>query len=151
MQNIKILNKKEIKQILSLVEQQWGPNIDLDYVFLQNTKNKIYIVNKDISKLNLDNLRINSLGLYFAELNHNQLRLSFEGAQIIGPTSKKNVLELDDNELKQWLKGEDLDKETKLKGYQIIKNKEDFYGCGKVINNKLLNHVPKIRRISAIN
>ena len=150
MQNIKILNKKEIKQILTLIKQQWDYNEKLDYVFLQNIKNKIYIVNKDISKLNLDNLRINSLGLYFAELNHNQLRLSFEGAQIIGPKAKKNVLELSDTEIKRWLKGEDLDKQSSQKGYQIIKNKEDFYGCGKISNNKLLNHVPKIRRLATI-
>jgi len=32
-----------------------------------------------------------------------------------------------------------------------IKNKNDFYGTGKVVENKLLNFVPKSRRLRVVN
>ena len=148
MQNLKILNKKEIKQIMELAEKQWDCDIDLDYVFLQNNKNRIFIVNKDISKIDLSRLRINSLGLYFGELNNAELRLSMEGSHIIGPHAKKNVLELNDEEAKRWMKGEDLDKETELHGFVIVKHDNDFMGCGRVKEKKVFNYVSKVRRIS---
>jgi len=102
MQKIKILNNKEIKEILNLIEKQWDAKLNLDYVFLKTEKEKIYIVNKDISKVDLGKLRINTIGLYFAEVKDNNIRLSIEGSQIIGPKAKKNVLELNEKEVKAF-------------------------------------------------
>ena len=51
MPELKILNNKEIKEIYRLVEKQWGAKIKLDYGFLKNNKNRIFVVNKDISKI----------------------------------------------------------------------------------------------------
>lgn len=150
MQNLKILNKKEIKNILKLIKKQWDCDIKLDYAFLQNEKNKVFIVNKEISNIDLDNLRINSLGIYFATMAENTLRLSIEGSQIIGPNAKKNILRLNEEETKQWLKGIDLEKDNKEKGFLIIKNNNDFLGCGKAVEKKILNYVPKARRINVI-
>lgn len=150
MQNTKFLNRKEIKKILGLIKEQWGCEAKLDYVFLMNEKNKVYIVNRGIEKLKLENLRINSIGLYFGELNRGELRLTIEGSQIIGPKAKKNVLELNGDEVKEWMKGTDLDKDTGLAGFVIIKNNEDFLGTAKVKGRKILNYVPKIRRINTV-
>ena len=148
MQNLKILNKKEIKNILKLIKKQWDCDIKLDYTFLKNEKDKLYIVTKEISKIDLDKLRVNNFGIYFATMAENTLRLSIEGSQIIGPNAKKNILELDEEETKQWLKGIDLEKQTKEKGFVIIKNNNDFIGCGKAVEKKILNYVPKARRIN---
>ena len=41
MQNLKFLNKKEIKNILNLIKNQWGCDIELDYIFSINEKNKL--------------------------------------------------------------------------------------------------------------
>ena len=119
----------------------------LHYVFLLSEKNKIYIVNKEIEKIDLSKLRVNSYGLYIAELRDNKIRLSIEGSQLIGAKSDKNILELDDKNAREWLKGYDIDYDGGLKGFVIIKNKNDFLGCGKVANGKILNYVPKIRRL----
>lgn len=150
MQDLKILNKKEIKKILLLIKQQWDCTVDLDYAFLKNKKNRLFVINKEISRIELEKLRINSLGLYFGEINTGKLRLSIEGSQIIGTNAKKNVLELNDKEIKEWLRGNDLDKETNLNGFIIIKNNNDFFGCGKVVGKKILNYVPKTRRVRII-
>jgi len=148
MQKLKILNKKEMKRILNLIKKQFSYETDLDYVFLMNEKNKIYVANKQIFDLDLNKLNINSVGMYFAFLKDNEIRLSIEGSQIIGKKAKKNVLELNDKEAKDWLKGIDLDKKTNNQGFVLIKHKNDFLGCGKQTKDKILNYVPKIRRVT---
>jgi NOL1/NOP2/fmu family ribosome biogenesis protein len=148
MQNLKILNKKEIKRILSMLEKQWGFKEELDYAFLETEKGKIYIANKEIFDLDLSKIKINSVGMYFAEAK-NGIRLSIEGSQIVGPKAKKNVVELDDEEAKQWLKGEDLDHPTESDGFVILRHGDDFLGTGNAAaSGRILNYVPKTRRIT---
>lgn len=147
--NLKILNSKEIKEILSLINQQWDYNEKPNYAFLRNEKNKIFIANKEIFNLDFSKLRINSLGLEFATIEKSgEIRLSIEGSQIIGKKAKKNIAELDEKEIKQWLKGEDVEKQLDAKGFQIIKYKNYFCGTGKYKENKILNFVPKERRLN---
>ena len=149
MQNLKILNKKEIKNILESIKNQWGCDFELDYAFLMNQKNRIFIANKEIFDIDLKKIRINSLGLYFGEqVNEKEFRLSIEGSQLIGPEATKNVVELSDSEARVWLKGEDLENETAKEGFVILRNGDDYLGSGKVKENKILNYVPKTRRLS---
>ena len=150
MQNIKILNKKEIKKIYELVKKQWDASINLDCAFLKNAKGKVYVVGKDISRLDLGKLRINSIGMYFGEMRNWELRLSIEGSQIVGKKAKKNVMELNEEEMKQWMRGNDLEKEGDLSGFILIKHKDDFLGCGKYREGKIVNFVGKSRRINPI-
>jgi len=150
MQNLKILNKKEIKNILDIIKKQFDAEFKSDYVFLISEKNKIYIVNRDIERVDLSKLRVNSYGVYFGELRENELRLSVEGSQIIGKIAKKGVFELDDKNLKDWFNGLDLDVECE-KGFVILKHKDDFVGCGKSLGNKVFNYLPKIRRFNISN
>ncbi|MBI4140217.1 hypothetical protein HY485_00100, partial [Candidatus Woesearchaeota archaeon] len=103
-----------------------------------------------VDQIDFSKLRINSIGLYFAEFRNNELRLSIEGSQIIGPKATKNVVELNNDELKQWLRGEDLEKECDENGFVIIKHGNDYLGCGKIKEGKVLNFVPKARRLMNI-
>ena len=150
------MNKEGIAILAHLLSALKESVIKLDNAFLQSEKDKIYIINKEINKVNLEKLRINSMGLYFGVLINNKLRLSIEGSQIIGPKAKKNVLELDNEQVKQWLRGEDilfnnnLINKNELSDFVIIKNNNDFYGCGKTRDNKILNYMPKIRRVKTI-
>ncbi len=146
MQNLKILNKKQIKLILKKLEAQFGFKDTLDFVFLQNREGKIFLINKDIAKVDLSKLRINSIGLYFGKIEQDELRLSIEGSQLIGKKAKKNIVELNSQQLKQWLKGEDIEN-NKHQGFVIIRHNKDFLGTGKAKQDKILNFVPKARRI----
>ena len=149
MQHLRILNKKQVKSILSMIKSQWDAEPGLDYVFLSNKEGKVYIINKEFADLDTDKIRINSLGLYIGESGAGEMRLSIEGSQLIGPYAKKNIIELDDNEAREWFKGLDLHKKTDAEGYAIIKHNSDFIGCGRVKEGKIWNFVPKIRRINA--
>ncbi len=147
MQNLKILNTREVKKIYVSLKKRFDFTKTLDHVFLQNNKNRIFLINHDFAKVDVSKLRINSLGLYFGEIYQDQLRLSIEASQMIGNDCKKNILDLDAGQAKDWLKGIDLDFQYDDTGFVLIRHKDDFLGCAKATGNKLLNYVPKNRRI----
>jgi NOL1/NOP2/fmu family ribosome biogenesis protein len=148
---LKILNKKAVKEILALIKKQWNADINLDdYAFLKSEKGKIYIVNREIDKIDFKKLRIDAIGLYFAFIKDNKLRLSIEGSQLIGPKAKNNVYELNDKEVKEWMLGEDLITKATSEEFVIIKHKKDFLGTGKIKQGKILNFIPKGRRLKTV-
>ncbi|MBI2658139.1 hypothetical protein HYX08_05595 [Candidatus Woesearchaeota archaeon] len=150
MPELKILNSREIKELHSVIEKQWDAKIKLDYGFLQNSKGRIFMVNRGISEIDMSKLRINSVGMYFCEHDKIGIRLSIEGSQIVGTCAKKNIIEIDDGQARKWFKGEDLELECKdCTGFVILKNKSDFLGTGKYKEGKILNYVGKTRRINA--
>ncbi len=144
---LKILNKKEIKKIFSLIKKQWGADLKFEHAFLKDNKGKLYLINCDISRIDLNKLRVNSIGMYFGLAYGGEIRLSIEGSQMIGPFAKKNVVKLDKKKAKRWLAGEDIDYSGKEKGFVIIKSSNDFFGTGKIKENKILNFIPKPRRL----
>ncbi|MBC8444307.1 hypothetical protein H8D83_01845 [Candidatus Woesearchaeota archaeon] len=150
MQNLKILNNKEIKKITEILKQQFGFKEKLDYVFLMNQRNRLYLINKDLAKLNLETLRIDSIGLYFGEYRRDEVRLSIEGGQMIGKKVTKNIIELNDREAEEWLTGQDIHKKSNVSGFVILKHKEDILGCGRYKEEKILNYVPKERRLRVV-
>lgn len=146
--NFRILNKKEYTNLLNRIKEQFQiKDLNLDYGFIQN-KEKIYLISKDLSKIDYKKTRFNNLGLYFCTLEKDGIRLSIEGAQLIGKNVGK-ILELNEKETKRLFLGEDIENKEGF-GYVIIKNKKDILGCGKLKDNKLLNYTPKERRGSII-
>jgi len=151
MDKLRFLNKKESERIIGMVESQFGFKGKLDYIFALSLKNNVYIVNRDLARIDIDRLRLNSVGLYFGEMVGHEIRMSIEGAQIIGPGSSKNVVELDFNEQLDWLKGKDIEKEKKddsEDAFILLKHGSDFLGCGRQRGNKIINYMPKTRRLS---
>lgn len=149
MRNLKVLNTREKKAIYKLLEEQWGFKGKIEHVMLQSPKNKIYIINPEFARADISKLRVDSIGLYFAEIK-GDVRLSIEGSQLIGNKCSKNILEVNDRDFRLWLKGNDLEtKEKNLSGFVIIKHENDFCGTGKYKEGKILNFVPKTRRILA--
>ena len=148
MLGLKILNGREIRDVLDLIESQWGAEMKIDGALLQNNKGRIFLVNREISKIDLSKLRINSIGMYFCEIEKG-IRLSIEGSQIVGPKSNKNVVEINEDQAKSWMKGEDLSIEGDYSGFVIIKNKNDFLGTGKYKDGTILNYVGKERRVNS--
>jgi NOL1/NOP2/fmu family ribosome biogenesis protein len=145
MQNLIILNTREIKKLRESITSQFGDFPKEDYAYLRNEKGKIYLINKEISKINLKNLKIDKMGLYFAEIKGSQTRLSKEGSQLIKP--QKNILKLNKNELKSYFLGEDLKKdlgeENKL---VILQFMNETIGCASYKEGKIFNFLPKIHR-----
>lgn len=148
---LKILNKKAVKEILALIKKQFDADLNMDdYAFLKTEKDKIYIVNRDIDKIDFQRLRIDSIGSYFAFIKNNKIRLSIEGSQLIGKKAKSNVYELNDNEVKEWMQGQDILTKETSEAFVLIKHKNDFLGTGKIKQGKILNFIPKGRRLKTV-
>ena len=143
---LKILNTKEKKMVFNMLKNQFGYGKKLDYVFLQG-KDRLYTINRDIERIDEKKLNIDTMGLYFGTISNDEIRLSIEGSQIIGKDCKKNILELNEREMKDWLMGKELDKKTGLRGFVLLKHKNDFLGTGRIKDNIVLSYVPKSRRI----
>ena len=147
MENLKFLNKKESERILDLIKEQFGiKKLEIDYGILMNREGKIFLISRDINKIDLSKLRINELGLYVARLDK-ELRLTIEGSQLFGKYVTKNVYEIGKEKVFSWLNGNDITCDKEFDGFVIIKNKDDFLGTGKYKEGKILNYIPKERRI----
>lgn len=146
---LRILNSKETKTIKEAVRSQFGYEFLEDFVFLQNNKNKVFITNRDIAKIELHQLKINSIGLYIGEYKNNKMRLSIEGAQLVAQGAEKNVLALSRDDARLWMGGNDISvrKKPENRGeFVILKYNKDVLGCGRVSEEKIANYVPKERR-----
>ncbi len=148
----KVLNSKEVRAIAEMVEEQWGCELFSvigEVGFLEGATGDIFLISRDVERLDLERIRIDSLGLYFGEEKNGELRLSIEGSQIVGRAAAKNVVELNDAEFRLWLRGEDLEKTLiGCSGFAIIRHNSDFIGCGRCKEGKILNFVPKARRVN---
>ena len=84
-------------------------------------------------------------GVYFGKLEKDGFRLSVEGCYLVGGSATKGVVEVDRGQAERWMRGEDL--EIEAGGYVILRWGGYFLGCGKAKGGKVLNYLPKERRI----
>ena len=146
---ITVLSKTDVKKILRQLKAQFGiEDFGLDYIFTKSSKDRIFVVNKDLEKINLSDYNINTAGLYIAKEEIDGVRLTIEGSQILGPKATKNVLVLDNAE--DWLRGKNIEIESEMKGYVIVKHCKDFLGCGRINKKRLQNFIPKARRLGEV-
>ena len=142
---MEILNKKGIKEIQEIIRKQFDVDFEFKDIVLKNKEDKIFLLSNDFKNISVEKIRVNSLGLFFGRLQEGMIRLSIEGSQIV--KGKRNVVEIKDEDVKKWLRGEELKTEEDLKGFVIIKNKNDYLGCGEAKEGRILNYVAKDRRI----
>jgi len=147
---IKPFISREVKQIKQMIKDQWGAEPELHYHFLKSAKGRIHIVTKDIEHIDFRQLRVDTMGLYFGELRKDQLRLSIEGSQLIGPTATKNVVDITKDEVVLWLTGNNLEKEGPWENFVIVKHQDDFFGTGRYHEGIITNFVPKSRRLQVV-
>ena len=118
MKDFELMNRKEIKKINELLKKQFDNEFDFSpYLAYKTGKDRVYLVNNEASKLDLDKLRVNNLGLYFLTIENTGVRLSIDGSQLF--KAKKNILELDRKQFEFWMVGIDLPAKVN-KGYYIL-------------------------------
>lgn len=150
--NIIILNSKERK----LLRQQLFSEFGIDHMFEDtipfciNKKERVYIANRQIFEYDQDSLRVNAFGLYIGTYMPDGFRLSLEGAQLLGPLAKKNILDINLNQRNAWFKGQDLDYSKDAGEYVILRCAGDFLGCGKLKNKRIMNYLSKARKLTNV-
>lgn len=152
MENLISLNNKRVKKIISVLSSQFGFEGDFlkKYAFFMKKKdNSFKMVTRDVAVINECNINVDSIGLRIGKEISDGILLSIDGSQIIGPYCTKNIVEISREEARKWLRGFDLNTEHKA-DFVILKHGGDFLGTGKVKNNKILNNIPKTRRLKCI-
>ncbi len=152
MQSLHFLTAKHSREILHKITDQWGGEYEYlleEYALAQSNEGKVYLISRDIEKIDVSKFRLNSVGMYLVDIENSGLRLSIEGAQLVGAKATKNIFEVSEAQARQWLSGNEIDlneEDKKLEGFIIIKFKKDIIGCGRISKGILYNFVPKNRR-----
>lgn len=145
--NAHLLSVSERKALLASLTELYGIK-DLPYLFLQTNKERMRAFSGDLSVaelLELDSVaNVEIVGLYFAKPEYGT-RLSFDATHLIGHLIKKNILDLSEEEGKEWMRGNGLVRAVP-RGVYVIRCGEDFMGCGYSDGEKMWNFVPKERR-----
>jgi len=145
------LSKQERQKLLEELEKKFGI-FGINYLFLKTGKEKIRAFSGSLSREELSALaravNIELIGLYFAKQqgNNNEIRLSHDVISLLCDKINKSIIELTKEEAEKWLKGQDIDKKTE-KGIFVLKHEDDLIGTGKSSGEKIINFVPKERRI----
>lgn len=147
---IKIIEGKEKQKILEILNNEFGIE-KLNGKLIVSGKEKIFFYTGNLTNEQLRELEkfipIERVGVYLAKNEEGKIRLSIEGSQILKNEIKKNIVELNKNEMEIWMMGHELLKKTDFREFVILKYKEDFLGTGKASAEKINNFIPKSRRL----
>lgn len=142
-----------IKEFLNYLDERFGikKEIFFDYGF-DTDEEWISIFSASINNKNLDGLLIKSIGLragkYFKDIRNQRvkLKISTNFAQIFGRYATKNVLQINDAQVKEYMQGSDLENIHPLnveEGEVIIKWNENVIGVGNYSHGRIKNQIPK--------
>ncbi len=155
MQKLSILNTREKKKIITSLKQAYGFSGRLKGNLLLSPRQEVFLLtgSSDIIKKGEEKqLRIDKVGLYLGRMVPEGIRLSIEATQLIGPSCSKRILVINDEQLKAWVKGQDLViDDAARQGFFLVKHNNDFLGCAKIRNNKAHNLIATNRRIKTLN
>lgn len=151
MENLITLNSRQVKNIMNTLKQQFGYVGDLkEFAFFLKKKDaSIKLITRDIEKTMHKRLNIDSLGLRIGKEIADGILLTIEGAQLIGKDCNKNIVELDHKQMRSWLKGFDIETEDMENKFVLLKHEDDFLGSGKMKDARIINNIPKPRRLMA--
>jgi len=149
-ENLKILNGKEKKEILEMLNNQFGIK-EVTGILLKRGKERIFLYEGNFDEESLRALEkitfIERVGVYLGKVEKAGIRLSIEGTQILKKGITKNIVELNYEEMQTWMMGHELLKKTPNNGFVIMKYNEDMLGTGKASVEKITNFIPKSRRL----
>lgn len=147
---LKVLNQKEKKEIETRLSEQFGID-NIPGLIVKRGEERLFIFSGDFSEEDIKKLEasapIERVGIYFARIIGDDIKLSIEGTNMLKNQINKNIFELNDEQLEEWMMGQDLQIKTGEKGLLVIKHNNDFLGCGKASEEKIGNFIPKSRRL----
>ena len=153
---IHLLSIQETKEILSKLNKQFGIK-EIPGKLIKIGKERIFLFQGDFSEEQIKDLEkitfIEKIGIYIGAIfpPTGEIRLSIEGTQIFKNQIIKNIFEINNEQLENWMQGEELNIQTGLRGIIVIKHKDNFLGCGKASEIKIGNFIPKSRRLRSKN
>lgn len=146
--NFRFVKSSEKKKILKELNEQFGIE-KLPYLLIESGRERIRAFSGSLSKeeiLQISHLtNIEQIGIYLIK-KEDTLRLSMDAIHLLKSQIIKNMIEITESQLHDWLRGKDLSTPAQ-KGNVIIKYKEDLIGFGRSNGEKVYNYIPKDRRL----
>jgi len=146
---MKIIDSPEKKKILKKLNEQFGIT-KIPFLLLRFGKEKIKLYSGSLTREELAfidrNLKIETIGLNFAIQHEDGIRLTLGSLSLFKNQITKNIIELNNNQAEQWIRGKDLHIISN-KSYLILKHSNELIGCAKSDGKIIKNSIPKHRRI----
>jgi NOL1/NOP2/fmu family ribosome biogenesis protein len=164
MMGVRFMFKKEKQEIVEKLKY-YGIT-ELPYLLVYSGKEKIRgysgsLSMDEIRNLN-ENIGLEIIGQYLLHDYPDGMRISFDAIFNLGNQITKNVIDLNEKQQQEFLKGNDilltkneeeiLKKNGETKGFKIIRittksGKKELIGTGKLLDGRILNYMPKERRM----
>lgn len=146
----RFLNSQEKKKIEATLKGEFGIK-KIPGELISAGSEKLFLFSGDASESDVKEFieisPVDRVGIYFAKVFDDGIRLSVDGVQIMKDQISRNIVELDEEQAETWMQGSELLLKTGKKGYVVMKYKNDFLGCGKASAEKITNFIPKNRRL----
>ncbi len=149
---MKILSNKEVEKIKEQLKEQYGIS-ELKGIMFETSKEKIRLFTGNLTRDEINrliyNIRAELIGIYLGKREKDGIRLGFDALQLFKDVINRNVIEIDKENAKRWLNGEDIEVEMKGEGkFVIVGCDNNLIGCGKLnFEGVIKNYVPMERRI----
>lgn len=145
----RLMTEEEVLELVKKINSEFGSDFNpAEFKFFikdEKKGRKIFLYSGN----EIPKIPVEWIGLHFGTIQDNKFISSIEGAQIIGKTATKKVLEIGKEDVVNIMSGIDLDlKEEKPTDYYILKSGKDILGVGRLEGIKIINLIPKSRRTS---
>jgi NOL1/NOP2/fmu family ribosome biogenesis protein len=144
------LNKQEKKEILEKLKEQFGIK-DVKGILVRIGQERIFLFQGAFSEEEIKKIEsivpIERVGIYFAKIQNEKVRLSIDGTHLLKDQINKNIFELNEEQTDLWMHGSELNIKTGKKDFLIMKINNDLLGTGKASEEKITNFIPKARRL----
>ncbi len=141
-----------LNRLKATIKELYGFDIPEEWIFYTINNKKIWLTNKDVDNINKEDLNIETVGIYFCYFDEKGLRLSPEGAQLVGKKATKNILDISMEDANKIIRGFDIEVKNNLDAtYVILRSPIGIIGVGKNHKTKILCQIRKNRRIRALN
>ena len=149
---IKILTAQETNKIREQLKEQFGIS-NIPGKIIRLGEEKIFLFTGAADENEIEKIEqsapVEKIGVYFAKIINDEIKLTIEGTQILKEQISKNIFEINDELAEEWMMGRELNIKSGMKGFVVMKNNDDYLGCGKASQEKITNFIPKSRRLKA--
>ena len=145
MAQAQILNSREIKKISSVIIEQFGTSFGKEYIYVQNAKNKVFLITQELNRIDFSSLRTDRFGLYVGEIGKTHFRLSLEGSALLASIALKrkikltNVVDITKEEMECYFDGQDIPKSNLPKmSLVLLRYNKEVFGCAAIKDDVIL-------------
>ena len=150
MEYIKILSEQEKRKIENQLHAQFGIK-EIPGKIVMRGEERLFFFTGEIDEDGIRKLEqsapIEKVGVYFAKLINEEIKLTIEGTQLLKEQITKGIFQINDSQAEEWMMGRELNLKSGLRGFVVMKNNDDYLGCGKASQEKITNFIPKSRRL----